>query len=399
MNLSRAIPLWVTGTPTPVPVAAALLVPERLGLNAGTIGPSTPAPPKTASRVGGNSGAHAVTGQADVQQRALSHWQAKKLAMIELTKPGITRMVLVTAVVGFVLGIFGSPAPLWMIAISFASCMVGTALSASGANALNQWWEGARDGLMERTRGRPIPSGRLHRDTALLIGLGCSIAGVGILLLGSGLAAALVSLATILSYVLIYTPMKVRSPLATLVGAVPGALPPLIGWCAARTVGTGWGGGEGGAGAGLVGANALSPLAEAGGWALFTLMFVWQLPHFLAIAWMYKDDYAKGGHAVLPVFDATGRLTAWCVLITAMLLVPVSVLPMLACSDRLGCVSATVAGCVSIVFAAACLPMLRESKAGSISRATAKRVFLASILHLPLVLLALVGETVTRMVL
>lgn len=322
------------------------------------------------------AGGAGASGFSQLHRKALRN---KLAALVELTKPNITKMVLLTAGVGFLLGAFRADASGLAIAVSGFGCALGTALSSSGASALNQWWEGQRDLLMPRTAKRPIPSGRLHPGTALLSGLALSAVGVITLLVLCGLAAALVSLATILLYVLVYTPMKVRSPLATLVGAVPGALPPLIGWSA---------------GAVLAGHSGLSPLAQAGGWTLFGLMFIWQIPHFLAIAWMYKDDYAKGGHAVLPVFDPMGRATAWTVVIGAATMVPVALLPMVVMNDRLGCISGTIAGAVSLIYVWACVPMLRDT-----TRQTARRAFFGSIIHLPVVLAAMVGEAGLRMVL
>ncbi len=391
-----AIPLWVrppvvvtvdaaAGAPIPLSGAAMHLAPGSLGPRHGSPSgrpsrggspQSNPPSTNTDSTQQDNAGARPPR-EHPAPAPQPTYWQLKRAAAVELTKPGITKMVTLTSAVGFLLAIFGSTASWLAICTSAAGCLVGTAFSASGANALNQWWERHRDGLMDRTAGRPIPSSRLHPVSALLIGMACSVLGLLTLQAFCGTAAMLVSAATILIYVLIYTPMKTRSPLATLVGAVPGALPPLIGWSA---------------GAVLAGSSGLAPLTQLGGWALFALMFFWQIPHFLAIAWMYKDDYAKGGHAVLPVFDPSGKATSWIIVIGAIVMIPVVLLPMLAMSDRLGCISGTIAGAVSLAFVAACTPMLREA-----TRATARRAFLGSVLQLPVVLLALVGEAVVRM--
>lgn len=398
MSLFSAIPIWVrppvalaadaSAAPVPLAGGAMHLAPGRIGPRSGAPSARSATPvgsgrnQKPASDGQENSESRGQTAPLTAQARAATapdqgYWQLKRAAAVELTKPGITKMVTLTSAVGFLLAIFGSTASWLAICASAAGCLVGTASSASGANALNQWWERHRDALMDRTAGRPIPSSRLHSGSALLIGLACSALGLVTLQLFCGTAAMLVSAATILIYVLIYTPMKTRSPLATLVGAVPGALPPLIGWSA---------------GAVLTGSTGLAPLTQLGGWTLFALMFFWQIPHFLAIAWMYKDDYAKGGHAVLPVFDPSGKATSWIIVIGAVVMIPVVLLPMLAMSDRLGCISGTIAGAVSLGFVAACTPMLRET-----SRATAHRAFLGSVLQLPVVLLALVGEAVVRM--
>ena len=386
MAIGFEIPLWVR----PVLAAPELLaVQSSIGLHShgldtlaanlapGSLGPKSFNGHGRDSRGGnGRSGDGASELYAPVKQQ--TYWQAKRDAVIELTKPNITKMVVLTSGVGFVLAIFGSAANWWAIAVSAFGCILGTSLSASGANALNQWWERKRDRLMHRTATRPLPSLRLHSGTGFLVGMACSVFGVGVLLVLCGVAAAVVSASTILIYVLIYTPMKTRSPLATLVGAVPGALPPLIGWSAGSV---------------LAGATGFAPLTQWGGWSLFALMFMWQIPHFLAIAWMYKDDYARGGHAVLPVFDPTGKATAWTVVIGAVLLIPTVLLPMFAMSDRLGFISGAVAGAVTLAFLVACTPMLRET-----TRATARRAFLGSILQLPVVLMAFVADVVIRMV-
>ena len=310
---------------------------------------------------------------------------SKLTATIELTKPNITKLVTLTSAVGYVLGIYGQTFAWWQLAISALGCIIGTALSAAGANALNMWWERHRDCLMARTAKRPLPTGRMFPATAFLIGTGLSVAGVLTLALACNLAAASVSLATILIYVLVYTPMKVRSPLATLVGAVPGALPPLIGWCAALTVGTPIGS--------TVASGLWTGLTTLGGWSLFTLMFVWQIPHFLAIAWMYKDEYARGGHAVLPVFDPTGVKTTAVIVIGAVVLLPATLLPALIMPDRLGIAFAAIAGLTGIAYIVWCCRLL-----GNKSAATARAVFFGSIIHLPILLIAMVGEVAVRVI-
>ncbi len=300
-------------------------------------------------------------------------------AVLELSKPRITRLVTLTAAVGFILAIAGQRSDLASMAIWLTAlgCIVGTALSASGANSLNQWWEHRRDALMPRTSARPIPTGRLRADHALYAGVLFSIAGVTMLAWLCGPAAASVSLVTILVYVLMYTPMKPVTPLSTLVGAVPGALPPLIGWCAGRTLETEF--------------ASFASLAEWGGWSLFGLMFVWQIPHFLAIAWMYRDDYAQGGFKMLPIFDRTGHLTSFMVAAWAVLLVPATVAPAFAMPDRLGLVYVAAASFTSMIFLAATVQLMLER-----TRVRARAVFIGSIIHLPLLLLFMVGEVIVR---
>ena len=180
-------------------------------------------------------------------------------ALMEATKPGITRLVTITSTVGFVLAAAPKSWTISELAIAGLSSMAGTALSAAGANAINQWMERARDARMDRTKNRPLPSGRVTPGSVLWTGVALSVAGVMVLAIFANIVAALLSLACLLVYLLAYTPLKPRTTLATLVGAIPGALPPLIGWAAASP-GNGW-----------------AALGEWGGWSLFALMFAWQM--------------------------------------------------------------------------------------------------------------------------
>jgi heme o synthase len=304
----------------------------------------------------------------------------RQLAAIgELTKPRITRLVTITSAVGFVMAAVRNQQ--WLgfdLVLSAVGCLTGTALSAAGASALNQWWERARDAQMPRTASRPLPQGRTTPAAAVWSGIALCAAGVLVLYLLCGVAPALVSLATILLYVLVYTPLKPITTIATIIGAVPGALPPLIGWTA---------------GSSAAKASVLGPLGESGGWSLFLLMFVWQIPHFLAIAWMYKDDYAKGGFKMLPLIDPTGRRTAATVLLWAAALLPATIAPALAMSDNLSWFYPVVAGATGVAYLVAAFKFN-----GTISRDNARRVFFASIIHLPLLLVAMVSDAlVTRL--
>ncbi len=276
--------------------------------------------------------------------------RARLADFLELTKPRIAALVLVTTAIGFALA-GGDGVDL----ILLIHAIVGTALAAGGANALNQYVERDVDALMPRTARRPIPTGRLAPIEAAAFGIGASLAGVGYLFLFANLLAAAVAAATIASYVLIYTPLKRRTPWCTVVGAVPGALPPVIGWAAAR--------------------GDLSP----GAWMLFAIIFVWQIPHFWSIAWMYREDYHRGGLPMLPVIDADGRRTARQVVVLSVLLVVVSALP--ACAGMAGARYAAGAGLLGAAFVAFGLRF-------SIHRthAHARRLMLASIAYLPLVL-------------
>jgi protoheme IX farnesyltransferase len=199
---------------------------------------------------------------------------------LELTKPRITLMVVLTALMGFMLA-----APAAPFAWALAATLAGTAFVAAGASALNMVVERRTDALMLRTRLRPVPAGRLGASEAAAFGLALTTLGLALLAWFAGTLAAAVAAVTWLSYVLLYTPLKTRTSLATIVGAFPGALPPVIGWAAAR--------------------HAIEP----GAFILFAIMFLWQIPHFLAIAWIYREDYARGGLPMLPVLDPEGSIT------------------------------------------------------------------------------------------
>jgi protoheme IX farnesyltransferase len=273
----------------------------------------------------------------------------------ELTKPGITRLVVLTAAAGFLLGARGA-----VDAALLAHALLGTALVAAGTNALNQWWERDADAHMNRTRRRPLPAGQLRPDDALAFATTISIAGIlWLAAFVNTLTAALAAL-SLASYVFAYTPLKRRTPLALFVGAVPGALPILGGWTAA--------------GAGLT----------LPGWVLFGILFLWQLPHFLALGWLYRDDYLQGGFAMLSRADPDGRLTARQALLFAAALVVVSLLP-----ARVG-----LAGTPYVVAAAAlgfALLGWSAEMARHPSPARARLLFVASVLYLPALLILLVS--------
>jgi protoheme IX farnesyltransferase len=184
-----------------------------------------------------------------------------------------------------------------------ATALLGAGLLASGTAVLNQWYERKSDALMRRTRRRPLPSGRVRPAAALLYGIALSLLGFLVLWIGANPTAAWLGLFTLLSYLLLYTPLKFHSPWSTTVGAVPGAMPPLIGYAAAT--------------------GHLTPEA----WVLYGILFLWQFPHFLSIAWMYRDDYAQGGIRMLPVVEPDGVRTARHILWTSLALVPVSLAP------------------------------------------------------------------------
>lgn len=281
-------------------------------------------------------------------------------------------MVTITAGVGFAMAAVSRAWQPTDLIVAAIGCLTGTALSAAGANALNMWMERRRDSLMHRTASRPLPSGRLTARAALLTGVSLCIVGIGALWAACGPCPAAISAATIITYLSLYTPSKPLTPLSTLIGAVPGALPPLIGWAAGSS--QGW-----------------AALIEPGGWSLFLIMFVWQVPHFLAIAWLYRDDYARGGHRVMPVLDPTGRHTAATILIWTACLIPVLLWPVVAMPHVAGPVygvTALVGGLAFLVYA------VRFARTRA--RTDAKAAFLASVVMLPLVLISMVAESLVR---
>ena len=240
--------------------------------------------------------AHAADATTVPTTKAVSERRA--LDFLALTKPRLNMLVLITTLGGLYLA---SPSGVPVLLV--AHTLIGTALVAGGAAALNQVWERETDARMRRTSNRPLPRGRLSVGESIWFGIGLSAAGLADLALATNPTAAIVAAVTSISYVLIYTPLKTRTSLATLVGAVPGALPPVIGWAAAS---------------GVITLPAL---------VLFGIVFFWQMPHFLAIAWMYRDDYARAGIRMLPVvepdLDSTARRILW----FSVVLVPLSLAP------------------------------------------------------------------------
>lgn len=270
-----------------------------------------------------------------------------------LAKSGITSMVALSAAAGMLLAADG-----WVAPMLWVHTLLGTALVSGGASALNQVVEREHDARMRRTAQRPIPSGRLHPDLGLLFGVLAAVAGMLELALGANVLAAVLAGLTLFGYVFVYTPLKRVSSLATVIGAVPGAMPPLIGWVAVR--------------------GTLDPEA----WALFGLLFFWQMPHFLAIAWLYRADYERGGFPMLSVADPDGLRTSRQALIYCAALVPVSLLP-----AALGQVGA-------LYFAGALLAgawFLLSTAQFALDRSTqtARRLMLVSVFYLPVVLTAL----------
>ena len=275
--------------------------------------------------------------------------------LVTLTKPRVVLMIVVTTLVGYYAGLTG-PAD-WARLLHLA---IGTVLAAGGTLALNQYWERDVDGRMDRTRTRPLPDGRLVPLEALVFGTALTALGVVYLAAFVGVAPAAVTLATFALYLFAYTPLKLRTALCTIVGAIPGALPPVTGWVAARDD------------------------AGAGAWVLFGILFLWQLPHTLAIARLYRDDYARAGVRLLPVIDPDGTSTERQIVTGCLALLGVSLLP-------------TLIGLAGGVYFAGALALglgfvaLGARQALAPSLGGARRVLFASLLYLPalLTLLAL----------
>jgi len=268
---------------------------------------------------------------------------------VALTKPRLNLLVVATALAGFYLAT-DVPLSSWLA----IHTVVGTWLVAAAAAAFNQVYERDTDGLMRRTRQRPLPAGRMLPATASRFAWVLAALGVTDLALGANPLAAAVALVTLLSYTLVYTPLKRLTPLSTLVGAIPGALPPVIGWAAAR--------------------NALP--VEA--WILFAIVFLWQIPHFLAIAWMCRDDYGRANIPMLPVVEPDGVSTAAQVVTYTAALIPVSLLP------ALSGIAGMPYGAAALVLGVAFMPLaVRFARARDTS--SARRLFLGSVIYLPLI--------------
>ncbi len=268
-------------------------------------------------------------------------------AYVELTKPRITTLVVLTAAAGFCLGSKNG--------VDFAklgSLSFGIALLCSGISALNQYIERGLDGLMHRTEARPLPSGKLAPGRALLFGAILAGGATVYLALAINPLTSALGVFTLASYLFLYTPLKTRTSLSTVVGAVPGAMPPFIGWVAARGV------------------------MEVEAWVLFAILFLWQFPHFLAIAWMYRDDYARAGIKMLPAVEPDYRVTSQQIVIYALTLVPVSLLPVLVhVAGDLYLYGAIVLGSLLLYYSIRAAVVKTKWQA--------RRLLLASVLYLP----------------
>jgi protoheme IX farnesyltransferase len=288
--------------------------------------------------------------------------RSRLAAYLSLTKPRITVFVVMTAFVGFVAGTKG-PLP-GMDVVLLLHTLLGTAFVASGTSAFNQVFEKDLDARMARTAARPLPSGTLSLTGAAVFSGALSAAGLTELWVFADPVTTALAAFTLVSYVLVYTPMKTRSPASTIVGAVPGALPPLGGYTAAT--------------GGAIGLPGL---------ALFAILFVWQLPHFFAIGWRHREDYAKAGVVILPVVDPTGRATARQTLLWTAVLLPVSLLPSLV--GIAGFAYACGAFAMTLLFLSASFKFAHE-----VTDSRARSLFFASIAWLPAVLALLVADRI-----
>ena len=276
----------------------------------------------------------------------------------ELIKVRLTALVLLTTLVGFYMGSRGGIDYALML-----HALAATALVACGASALNQWWEREHDAHMRRTEDRPLPSGRMQPETVLIFGGASAVLGLAYLALMVNPLTALLGAVTLLTYVLIYTPLKRVTWLNTAIGAIPGALPPLMGWTAAR-------------------ANLSSE-----GWALFAILFFWQIPHFLAIAWLYRDEYAKAGFVMLPGVDPGGGRTASQAISHTLALLITSLCPVV--FHLAGVVYFAGAVLLGLAFFGFAVQFSRR-----LTLVQARQLFLMSIIYLPLLLGLMVFDKV-----
>lgn len=275
---------------------------------------------------------------------------------IQLTKPRITWLILMSTAVGFFFGVDGGWN--WWVLLH---TIVGTGLIASGTAALNQWMERDADAHMKRTRNRPLPSGALRPANAFWFAVGLSLLGFVELWFGANPLTAGLGFFTLTSYLFVYTPLKRRTPHSTTLGAIPGAMPPVIGFAAAR---------------GELTAEAL---------ALFAILFLWQFPHFYAIAWIYREDYGRAGIRMLPVVDPSGERTARQILLTALLLIPISLAPAwLGMTGKWYLAGALMLGATYLWYG---MQIVRER-----TMVRARHVLLSSIAYLPLLYILMLAD-------
>ncbi len=293
-----------------------------------------------------------------VEAVALPHPRTRASDFVALAKPRLNLLVVTSALVGYVMG-GGAMSDVAQVLFT----VVGTALVAGGASAFNQVIEREPDGLMVRTRRRPVPDGRLQVPESLVFAGVMSFAGLTVLGVGVNLLSALIAFTTLVTYAAVYTPLKRRSSFATVVGAIPGGLPPVIGWTAATAS------------------------LSTGAWVLFGILFLWQLPHFLAIAWMYREDYARAGFPMLPVLEPDGRSTGRQAVLYCAALLPVSLAPTITGMTGPGYFAA--AFVLSLLFLWLTIKFSRTRAVFD-----ARRLFFGSIIYLPVLwILMIAGRT------
>ena len=286
---------------------------------------------------------------AEIQETKAVRLREKLAAYVELTKPRIAFMLVLTAAAGFYLG-----ADKAFDLTLFVNAMIGITLLAFGVATLNQVWERKTDALMERTQNRPLPTQKVSVAEALIFGVSLSLVAEIYLAFLVNYLTAILGLVVIVGYVLLYTPLKTRTSASTAIGAIPGALPPLMGFTAA--------------------ANEIS----LGAWVLFAMLFLWQFPHFLAIAWMYRDQYAKAGILMLPVIEPQGKITARQIVVFTVLLLPVSLAPFfLGMTGIVYLIGATLLGIWFLVAS------VNAARAKTVEQA--RKLLLVSVLYLPII--------------
>jgi len=300
--------------------------------------------PVNPAKTGRMSSTNAMANPTPLQTRS-----SKLRDYYTLTKPEVNLLILMTTSAGYYLA---SRGPFRLGGL--LNTLIGTLLVASGTATLNQWTERVWDGQMRRTASRPLPSGRLSGREAFLFGILLSLAGGAYLALTVNSLAAVLAIATLLSYLLVYTPLKRKTPLCTLLGAFPGAMPTLIGWAGAGTV------------------------IDRRAWLLFAVLFLWQFPHFLAIALMYREDYARAGYRMLPRFDLDSRFTRAEILGFTAILIAVTLLPLGGRGGVLYSIAMSVAGAFFLYHV---LKLTRSTSA-----VMASRVVHASVIYLPVIL-------------
>jgi protoheme IX farnesyltransferase len=298
--------------------------------------------------------------QEAADDRAPASGTRRRIYFLQLAKPRLNLLVVLTTLGGYYMG-----ARAGLLAWQLVFALLGTALVAAGAAALNQYMERDLDSLMQRTRNRPLPAGGLTPSAGLAFGASLAVAGILVLAALVNLLTAALALVTCVAYLAFYTPLKRVTPLNTLVGAIPGAIPPVMGWAAAQA--------------------SLGP--EAG--ALFAILFFWQLPHFLAIAWLYREDYARAGCRMLPLEEGGAKRTGFAAVLYSTALVPAALSPVLL--GMAGNVYLVGAGVLSLGFLAASVHMARQA-----SEAAARLLFRISLLVLPLLFLLMALDKIPR---